>query len=456
MSAISVLIGTVIGAVGAWFWCRRLQQQQLVNERERRSSAESTVAALREQLSAIQSELQSVRSDLRGESTQRAAAEARLAESQAAEQRLTNTFKALSDDALKSNNRSFLQLAQEALKTVLAEAKGDLGQRQEAIKSLVQPLQDSLKRFEEQAASLEQKREQAYGELHNQLTSMAAAEAELQEQARGLVSALRQPQVRGRWGELTLRRVVELAGMSEHCDFTEQASVNAEERRLQPDLVIRLPAGREIVVDAKTPLDGYLDATEETDNFRRDEMLARHATQMRAHMVHLASKAYWGQFASPEFVIMFIPGESFLSAAVHIDRTLVEDAMSNKVVLATPTTVVALLKAVAYGWRHEQLARNAQEVAQLGRDIYTRFLTLRGHLDTLRRNLQGSVTSFNTMLGSLEHSVLPGLRKFQELGAGEGDIASIGPIEQTPRQPMLPQESEAPSHAEAFTPETER
>lgn len=424
-----VLIAFALGVVIAW-----------VIAQTRAALDRAALSASRSQAEQYRQELEQLRQRLHQELERRTTAEVRLDEAEKGRQQLTETFQTLAGKALQDNSRLFLDLAESSLKEVLANAKGALGEREEAIKGLVQPLQDTLETYRNQVTRLEKDRANEYGQLTNQLTSLFTLEQEVRSQTDKLVSALRQPQARGRWGELTLKRVVELAGLSAYCDFSEQVSLDAGERRLQPDMIIRLPGGRKIVVDAKTPLDAYIDALEEPDKEKQVAALRRHAGHLRSHMTQLSQKSYWEQLPeTPEFVVMFIPGESFFSAAVELDVTLIEDAMSNKVVPATPTTLVALLKAVAYGWRQEQLSKNAQEISKLGRDAYKRFLTLFEHLETLRTHLGNAVDSFNTVVGSLERRVLPGLRKFQELGAGEQELPSPEQVEQTPRRLSPPE-----------------
>lgn len=419
------------GAVIAW-----------IVARSRGAADQASLAAAKEQLIQSQHELEQLRQNLSQELERRTTAEVRLAESEKSRQQLSDTFQVLAGKALQDNNRVFIELAEGALKEVLANAKGDLGQKEEAIKGLVQPLHDALESYRTQVTQLEASRATEYGQLTQQLSSLFNLEQEVRQQTDKLVSALRQPQARGRWGELTLKRVVELAGLSAYCDFSEQVSLDAGDRRLQPDMIIRLPGGRKIVVDAKTPLDAYIDAIEEPDKERQIAALRRHAGHLRSHMNQLSQKSYWAQLPeTPEFVVMFIPGESFFSAAIELDAALIEDAMNNKVVPATPTTLVALLKAVAYGWRQEQLSRNALEISKLGGEAYKRLVTLFEHLGTLRTHLGNSVDSFNTLVGSLERRVLPGLRKFQELGAGAEELLSPQQIDQAPRRLSPPEHS---------------
>ena len=355
--------------------------------------------------------------------------------------KLTDTFKALSSDALKSNNQSFIELAKQSLESIVNETKGDIGKRQQAIDALINPLQETLKRYEEQIKVMEESRQKAYGGLDEQLKSLGMTQQQLQRETGNLVAALRTPQVRGRWGEITLRRVVELAGMSEHCDYVEQVTIDSESGRLRPDMVVCLPSDREIVVDAKVSLAAYLDALSASSEEERSRAMARHAQQLRTHMNQLAAKSYWGQFSrTPEFVVMFIPGEAFFAAAVDSDRSLIEDGMAKQVVLATPTTLIALLRAVAYGWRQERIAENAQAVSDLGKQLYERLKTLAGHFGDMGKSLEKAMESYNRAVGSMETRIFPAARRFKELGAATGEeIPVVEAVEQAPRSLNFPE-----------------
>jgi len=352
-----------------------------------------------------------------------------------AKDQLADTFKALATDVLRGNSETFIGQATQAFKTVKTEAEGDLAQRQQAIEGLIKPLNEALQRYETQIASMERARQSAYGGLDQHLKTLAQAHERLQQETGNLVKALRSPQVRGQWGEITLKRVAELAGMVEHCDFREQETVQGETGRLRPDMIIQLPAGRQIVVDAKTVLAAYLEAVEAQDDEVRRERLRQHATQVRARMDQLSAKAYWSQFAqAPEFVVLFLPGEQFLGAALEYDRTLIEEGFAKKVVIATPTTLIALLRAVAYGWRQEQLAENAQAISALGKDLFERMAVLAEYLSDVGASLNKSVTAYNKAVGSLEARVLPSARRFKDLGIGsEKDIPKLESLEQAPR-----------------------
>ena len=330
---------------------------------------------------------------------------------------MKDSFSSMAAAALRNNNEQFLHLARENLGALQTRADSELAKREQAVESLVRPIREALEKNEQQAHRMEAERREAQGALTRQLEMLAESHRLLQGETRNLVQALRRPEVRGQWGEMTLRRLAELAGMVDHCDFLEQQSVDAETGRLRPDMVIRLPDRRDIVVDAKTPLDAYLTAVEASDEQTRKTQLERHARNVRQRVRELAGKAYWNQFSdSPDFVVLFIPGEQFLAAALEIDHKLLEEALAQQVILATPSSFVALLRAVAYGWRQEALAKNAEVIREIGQDLYTRLTTFSEHLAKLGRSLDSSVDSFNKAVGSFDNRVLPGARRFVELG----------------------------------------
>ena len=330
---------------------------------------------------------------------------------------MKDSFASMATAALRSNNEQFLHLARENLGAFQARANNELGKREQAVENLVKPIREALEKSEQQVRRMEAERREAQGALAQHLEMIAASSRVLQDETRNLVQALRRPEVRGRWGEMTLKRLAELAGMVDHCDFYEQESVDTDSGIMRPDMIIRLPGRREIVVDAKTPLDGYLSAIEATDDDARKTQLERHARNVRQRVRELAGKSYWNQFShSPDFVVLFIPGEQFLSAALEIDHKLLEEALAQHVILAAPSSFVALLRAVAYGWRQEALAKNAEIIREIGQELYTRLATFSEHLAKLGRSLDSSVDSFNKAVGSFDTRVLPGARRFIELG----------------------------------------
>ncbi len=352
---------------------------------------------------------------------------------------LREAFQALSAEALKSNNRAFLELARTSLERFQTEASGDLKLRQEAVANLVAPIGESLKKVESQIQQIEKDRSEAYGDLTAQVRSLIGTQEKLQTETGNLVKALRTPTVRGRWGEIQLRRVVEIAGMLSYCDFSEQETISTSNGRLRPDLVIKLPGGKNVVVDAKTPLLAYLDAIDCTDEALRLAKLRQHAQQVRTHLTQLSSKGYWEQFeASPEFVVMFLPGETFFSAALEQDPTLIEFGVTQRVIPASPTTLIALLKAIAFGWNQEKLARNAKEISSLGKELHDRLRSLGTHFEAVGRGLDKAVESYNKAVGSLETRVMVSARKFSELGAPVTDeLPPINIIDTTTRNLTL-------------------
>ena len=354
---------------------------------------------------------------------------------EAANTRLAQAFSELGNQSLKSNSDAFLKLAEQHLGVQNERAKRELGDREKAVEALVKPISDALEASKKQINELEKSRSEAYGGIREQLDAMNNSQKSLRQETQNLVNALRRPEVRGRWGEITLRRLVELAGMVEHCDFQEQVHTVKDGQIFRPDMIVRMPDQRELVVDVKTPLDAYLEAAEAKNDSDRKIGLQRHAKNVRAHIRMLASKAYWEQFdRSPEFVILFIPGDQFLSAALNEEPDLIEYALSKHIILATPTSFVALLKAVAYGWRQLALADNAQEIRVLAEDLYGRLATFVGHMNRMGRQLASSVETYNKAVGSLERSVLPGARKFRELGVhAKKDVEKLESLDPVPR-----------------------
>jgi DNA recombination protein RmuC len=343
---------------------------------------------------------------------------------------MSTTFKALSSDAFTA-----------ALDRLQAAAAEREQHQREAVEHLVSPIRESLSRFDGHIKELERARSEAYGSLITQVRSLAESQERLRSETSNLVTALRAPSVRGRWGELQLRRVVEMAGMLAHCDFVEQKTATVDERRLRPDLVVQLPGGRNVVVDAKVPLEAYLAALDTDDEDQRRTRLADHARQIRQHIQKLSLKSYWEQFQpSPEFVVLFIPGEAFYSAALEQDPALIEDGIGERVLIATPTTLIALLKAVAAGWQQETVAESARTISELGKDVYSRLSTLGEHLTRLGKKLDGAVNDYNQTIGSLERRVLPAARRLADHGAGGPDeLDALEPIDRTTQTVQAPE-----------------
>ena len=395
VQVIVLIVGLLVGGLVGWLLANARQSGRFQAEREQRVAAETRLEEIEKRLDDQRSLVEKARAQL------------------------GDTFKALSSDALRQNAQTFVDRAKEAMA----------------------PLGDALKRYEDHLREIETARQQAYGSLGEQLKSLLASEQQLQRETGNLVTALRRPQVRGRWGELTLRRAVELAGMSDHVDYEEQVTAQSEGGRLRPDMIVYLPAGRQVVVDAKVPLDAYLSALEAQDDEGRQAWLTQHCQQIRAHIRTLSAKSYWEQFEpTPEFVVMFVPGESFLQAACEVDHTLIEDGMKERVVLASPTTLVALLRAVAYGWRQEQMAKNAQQAGDLGRELYDRLGTFLEHLAAVGTNLKRATGAFNQAVGSMESRVLPSARRFQDLGVvGGEELPTLEPVDTQTRELEAPE-----------------
>jgi DNA recombination protein RmuC len=364
----------------------------------------------------------------------------RAQSSEDSDTRLRAAFGALAGEALRANNEQFLNLARQILGRDQAVAEGALKEREAAIAQLVLPLRASLERTEAQVAKLEAERREAFASLRTQIETLSGGQAQLSRETRNLVTALRRPEVRGRWGELTLRRLVELAGLTEHCDFTEQMRVTGEEGVLRPDLVVHMPDARDLVIDAKAPFDAYLAALEASSEEERGLALKRHAQQVEARVRDLASKSYWSQFErSPEFAVLFLPGDQFLSAALAERPELLESALAQSVIITTPSTLIALLKTVAYGWRQSEVAHNAAIIRDLGQELYRRMASFDGHLVRLGQRLASAVDAYNSAVGSLERHVLPQARRFTELGVTtDAPLASLEQITQLTRSGDAP------------------
>jgi DNA recombination protein RmuC len=374
---------------------------------------------------------------------ERIAGEEKLQLLEKAKEELTDTFQAISATALRNSHESFLELAKATLGKYQEGAKRDLELRQKEVKRIVEPIKESLEKYDSQVQQMERMREKAYGGLSQQVQSLMTTQQLLQQETANLVKALRTPQVRGRWGEITLRRVAELAGMLRYCDFFEQESKDGEQGRLRPDMIVRLPNEKQIVVDSKAPLLAYLEALEARTEEERVSKLILHSKQIQAHMNKLSQKTYWEQFQpTPEFVVLFIPGENFFSSALEHNPGLIEEGVSKGVILATPTTLISLLKAVAFGWRQETMAKNAEAISLLGKELYERISTMAEHLERLGRRIEKCVSTYNQVIGSFERRVLASARKFSGLGIakrGGAEITYLSPVEKTTRQISLPE-----------------
>lgn len=433
---VGLVAGVLLGAVVGFFVASSRAARRAASERQAALAAAKEEAGVRERLVAELSRNEALLEQERNSARLREEAIEDL-RSQAAGQ-----FAELSAAALRHNSEQFLVLADRRMREAQQSATAELDQRRAGIEQLFVPLREQLQRYEEGMRSLERERQTAYAALSERVLQLTSSQEKLQAETRNLVTALRAPATRGRWGELQLRRVVEIAGMLEHCDFEEQVTTKTDEGRLRPDVVIHLPGHKRIVVDAKVPLEAFLDANDATDDDLRRAHMVRHASQLRKHVDSLASKAYWQQFdGTPEFVVAFVPGDPLLGAALEHDPTLLEHAFASRVVLTTPTTFIATLRAIAFSWQQENLAENAREVQSMARELYKRMAIFAEHLARLGKGLSGAVDSYNKAVGSLERNVMPHARRFHDLGAVSGadkPIPELEPLECATRTPVLP------------------
>jgi len=451
MTGTGILIAIACLAAGfavAWAWVNASAGAARLELEKRAAGLDATAQELKKQNDTLQQDLRVSQNRIEEEQKLRASAE-KDAESQRAnlvEQRrllddaqvkLREAFQSLAGEALRASTDQFMDLARSKFDSLRKEAEGDLEQRKIAIQSMVDPLETALKDLRSEVSRVESARQEAYGGLRSEVQLLATTNKELREETGSLVNSLKQPQVKGKWGELTLRRVVELAGMSPHCDFLEQQSVDTEAGRLRPDLMIYLPGGTQIVVDVKVPLHAFFKAVSAQSDAEYREAMIQHASLVRDHIKGLSSKEYWKQFEpTPEFVVLFVPGESFFSAALEQDRTLIEDAIEKRVVLASPTTLIALLRAIAYGWKQQLVAENAERIKDLGKELYERVVTFAGHLSDVAKGLERASKAYNNAVASFDSRLIPSARKFREMGVGSSDVPQIEPIETFPR-PLL-------------------
>ncbi len=428
------LAGLALGGVVVYLFLKASSSalEARSEELERsRGAAETELSGLRESNTSLRADLAAREQELKG-----------WVEKQ---KEFAQQFNALSREALDKNNRSFLELAQTQMKEMMKGVDAKETERKLEMEKLVNPLSKSLEEVSKHVREVEKDREKAYASITEQVKGLSEAQLAIRKEANNLVNALRKPSVRGRWGEIQLKRVVEMAGMLDHCDFEEQHTVHSDNGRLRPDLIVHLAGGKTIVVDAKAPLSAYLDAVETEDEEQRDQLMMKHAEQVRTHIRQLSTKAYQDQFQStPDMVILFLPGESFYYAAQEKDPSLIEQGIDNNVIVATPTTLITLLKAVAYGWRQEQLADNAQKISRLGQELYERLSVMVDHVSKMGRGLNTAVTSYNKAVASMESRVMVSARKFKELGSStSAELPEIARLEATPRQLELEEKTES-------------
>lgn len=449
MTTAAILVAIVALAIGlaiGWLFARARvatgYESQLRSLDAAKAAAESSATEVRRQSDTLRSEVAQVRTRIEQESNLRAAAEASLAKTEEnlmqqralldeAQAKLSDAFRSLAGEALSQSTSQFLRLAESRLETLQVDATSQLNNKKVEIDGIVNPLNETLKELKAELNRVESSRQEAYGQLTSQVHALNDMNRQLRDETGSLVNSLRQPQIKGKWGELTLRRAIELAGLSPHCDFNEQHRVETDDGVLRPDLVIHVAGGKHIVVDSKVPLHAFLNVVSAENENDRLGAMKSHVDLVRKHIRDLSSKTYWSQFEqTPELVVLFMPAEAFFSAALEQDRDLMEDAMKQRVILASPTTLIALLKSVAYGWRQEDVSRNAEKISDLGRKLYDRVLTFLNHMDGIRRNLEATNKAYNSAVGTLESRILPSVRSFRELGVQTTEeIALIQPAE---------------------------
>jgi DNA recombination protein RmuC len=456
---LSLLAGFATGALAAWVLARaqfrRELSESIATHQATVSAAQALFHQTTRQLSEVQAELMRSRENLERSRTEAATVREELARATAelghqqqavpqqlamlerAQTQLRDSFEAMAGSALKSSNEEFLKLAHERLSGMQREAVHEISRKHQAFDDLVSPIRDVLQQVDQKLGEVEKNRVETGAEISALLEAIGRSQTQLRAETTNLVRALRTPTVRGRWGEMQLRRVVEMAGMLEYCDFHEQSTTGTENGRIRPDLLVRLPGGRTVVVDAKVPLEAYLDAQDATDDHTRDGKLADHARQVRDHMTKLGAKGYWEQFQpSPEFVVMFLPGEAIFQAALQNDARLIDFGVGAQVFPSSPLTLIALLRAVAHGWRQERLTRNAEQVSRLGKDLYDRVRILTDRMETLRGRLDSTVRAFNETVATYEGRVLVTARRFRDLGAATGEeLGAVAEIDAAPRSP---------------------
>ena len=459
MNGITVLIAAICFAAGflvAWLWGRAFFQNRRLELERQTASQQGAAEEMKKQSSVLQEQVRTLQGRVEEEQKLRAAADKEVESQRAntaeqrrlleeAEKKLKEAFQSLASEALQASNKQFMDLARASFDSLQKEASGDLEQRKVAIGGMVEPLEKAVNELRVEVNKIESARQEAYGSLRTEVQQLATTSKELRQETGSLVSSLKQPQVKGKWGELTLRRAVELAGMSPHCDFLEQQSVDTEEGRLRPDMIVHLPGETQIVIDAKVPLHAFLAAVSARSDVEYREAMTQHASLVRDHINRLSAKEYWKQFEpTPEFVVLFVPGESFFSAALEQDRTLIEDAIEKRVVLASPTTLIALLRAIAYGWKQQLVAENAERIKDLGKELYDRILKFAEHLSDVAKGLERANKAYNNAVSSFDSRLVPSARKFKEMGVGSANVPDIDPIETSPRPTLSAPDTDEP------------